>query len=478
MSVARRFIKNFFWLSLGEVIFRVVGFIVIIIIARHFSPAIYGQWSWASVFTVTLAILPEFGFSTLTVREVARHKEKTAQFIDNAIFIKIALSLITFGLIAVIIQFLGKDSQEIKLVYFLGIFNILNTFATFFQAIFRAYDKMHYETIARFLQSMALLALTILFITNQGSILTVSYAYIIGAIIGLNFSLIFIWRYFNHFHLKINWNICKELIKQAWPFALSAIAIIIYYNIGIVLLGLFKSDEEVGYYNAAFNIITTLTTGLSLLLMAIFPTLSNLFKHSLEKFKIMTQDFIKFIYLFSLPGIIFLFFNAQLIIQIIYGNKFIYSSDYILQILLWAILIMSNYAIFGIGLSASDQQKKYLRGVIIGAVFNIIVNLLLIPKFGMFGCAYATIFTELAVCSYMSYQFIVSQKIKLPVVFIIKTSISGAFMLGAVTLMNKLNINLFIASVLGLILFAASLLMLKTFKNNPLLFLRTILTSK
>jgi O-antigen/teichoic acid export membrane protein len=470
-------VKNFAWLTIGEIITRIVGFIVIIWIARHFTPAIYGQWSWAMGFTTILAVLPEFGFSTLIVRELARSKEKTAQFIDNAILIKIILSLITFGLIALIIHFLGKSPEEIKLVYYLGIFAIVNTFATFFQAIFRANERMHYETIARIVQGLVLLSLVIFFIIYNGSILAISYAYIIGAIAGVIFSIFCIWKYFSRFLLGISYKICKELIIQTWPFALSSIAIIIYYNIGLVFLGVYRSDEEVGYYNAAYNIINICTTGMGLLLMAIFPTLSNSFKHAPDRFKILVQDFFKFIYLCSLPFIILIFFNAQIVIRLLYGSQFVESSSVILQILLGSIFILCNYAIFGLGLSASDQQKYYLRGVILGAIFNSLINIFLIPKFGVFGAAGTAIFTELIVGSYMSYKFIKSQSIKLPFTFIVKVTFSSVIMILSIALLSKIGI-IILPSLIGLIVFAFILLILKTFQNNPFLFLKNIFFKK
>jgi len=458
--------KNTFWLAIAEVVQKGVGFLVVIWLARHFGPAIYGQWAFALSFVALFAIFADFGFGTLTVREIARDKSKTSQYIDNIVAMKLILGLITLGLVALVIQFLGKETQVVKLVYFLGIYAVVSTFSSFFQSIFRANEKMQYETICRAIQSLSLLGLVAFFILNKGSILTISYAYIGAALIGAIISLGAIWRYFSKFFLKIDFKICREILKEAWPFALSAIAILIYYRIDTVMLGVFKENEAVGYYNAAYNIILLIITGVSLLVIATFPTLSNFYKYSIEKFKKNINLFFQLIFLTSFPLIILIFFLAKPIINVVYGKEFVEFSPVILQILIWSVLILYNYAIFAIGLSASDKQRTYLKGVILGATFNTLTNLVVIPKYSYYGAATTTVLTEIVVCSYMSYRFLNFNRIKLPTSFIKKIILSSLIMFLIIYYcIYFANLNLIFALISGLITFIFMIFILKIFKE-------------
>ena len=86
-TIKQTIFKNTFWLGVAEVVQKGVGFLIVVWLARHFGPATYGQWAFALSFVALFAVLADFGFSTLTVREVARDKLKTAQYINNIVII-------------------------------------------------------------------------------------------------------------------------------------------------------------------------------------------------------------------------------------------------------------------------------------------------------------------------------------------------------------------------------------------------------
>jgi len=263
-------------------------------------------------------------------------------------------------------------------------------------------------------------------------------------------------------------------LKKAWPFALSAVAITGYYRIDTVMLGVFKEDQAVGYYGAAYNIVLLIIGGIGLLVVAIFPILSNLYKSSIDKFKDNVNLFFKLILLLSFPLIVLVFFFSKTIINIIYGNEFIGFSPIILQILIWSVLILYNYAIFAIGLSASDKQKIYLKGVVTGVAFNVLANLLIIPKYSYYGAATTTVLTEVLVGSYMSYRFLNLNKMKLPSIFIWKIILSSLLMI--LTIFSCLyfkGLNLIIASICGLTIYVLMIFILKASKRNLWAVLKT-----
>jgi O-antigen/teichoic acid export membrane protein len=458
--------KNTFWLVVAEVVQKGVVFLIVVWLARHFGPVIYGQWAFALSFVMIFSVLADFGFSTLTIREIACDKSQASQYIDNTLVMKLILGLITLGLIVAVTQFLGKEVVVVKLIYFLGIYTVLNTFATFFQSIFRANEKMQYETICRGIQSVSLLGLVIFFILKGGSILTISYAYLGAALVSTIISLGAIWRYFSKFFLKIDVSICKEILNKAWPFALSIVAVSIYYRIDTIILGIFKENEAVGYYNAAYNIILLIIVGIGLLVTAIFPTLSKLYRNSIEKFKSNINIFFKVIFFSSFPLIVIVFFLSKPIINIVYGKKFTEFSPIILQILIWSVLILYNYAIFAIGLSASNKQKTYLKGTIFGAVFNTIANLIVIPNYSYYGAAITTVLTEVLVFSYMVYQFLGFNKMKLPINFIWKIVLASIGMFLVIFYLLQVKFNLIIALIIGFIIYILMVFLFKAFKRN------------
>ena len=404
-SIKQTIFKNTFWLAVAEIIQKVVGFLIIVWLARHFGPATYGQWAFALSFVALFAVLSDFGFSTLTIREIARDKSKTVQYIDNVIVMKLILGLITLGLIALVIYFLGKKPEVVKLVYFLGIYAVINTFTTFFQSIFRANEKMQYETVCRVVESLSLLGLVAFFILNKGSILTISYAYLGAALIGTVFSLGVIWRYFSRFFLKIDIKICKEILSEAWPFALTFIAISIYSYIDSVIIGVMKSNEEVGWYNAAYKLVLSIPIFTSYLVTnSTYPIMARLFKVSLKKLSDLLQLLNKLLLAITIPISVVGMLLASPLIKFFYGPNY-KPGILVLQILIWSTIFISLSSIYGSALNACDRQKKSLIGVGSGAVISILLNLILIPKFSLYGAAMAVIITQLWIFLYMYFTF-------------------------------------------------------------------------
>jgi len=392
-TVKQTIFKNTFWLAVAELIQRGIGFLVVIWLARHFGPAIYGQWTFALSFVALFAVLSDFGFSTLTVREIARDKSKTAQYIDNIVAMKLILSLITLGLIALVIQFLGKEPEVIKLVYFLGIYVVLNTFSGFFQSIFRANEKMQYETPCRTIQSLCLLGLVAFFILNNSPILTISYAYVGAALIGITVSLGIIWRYFSKFFLKINSKICKEILKEVWPFALSALITTIYLQVGIVILSLIKTDQIVGWYSAGHKLVYVFSLIPNLFMISVYPILSRSFKESISGMKKIYEKSLSFIFLISIILFPFLFIFSKQIILLLYGSAYL-ETILAFKIILWAEFFAFMSCVFMYTLNAMNRQVIYTKVVGICLVANIILCFILIPKYSYLGLSATTTITE------------------------------------------------------------------------------------
>lgn len=392
-SVKQTILKNTFWLAVAEVVQRWIGLLIVIWLARHFGPAIYGQWAFALSFVLLFSVFVDFGFGTLTVREIARDKSKTTQYFDNIVAMKLILGLITLGLIALVIQFLGKEPAVVKLVYFLGMYVVINSFATFFHSIFRANEKMQYETACRGIQSLSLLGLVAFFILTESSILTISYGYIGAALIGTFISLGAIWRYFSKFFLRIDFKICKEILKEAWPFALSGLIVAIYLKFGIILLSLMKTDQVVGWYSAAFNLVLPLTILPNLFMFSVYPKLSVFYKESTSRFIEIYKRSLKYVFLFGFILFSLLFVFSKLIILILYGPSYYEAIiPFIILLLVGFLSFMS--CVFLYTLNAMNKQIIYTKVTAVCLVINIILCFILISKYSYIGLSIAAATTE------------------------------------------------------------------------------------
>jgi len=403
-NIKQTIFKNTFWLGVAELIQGGIGFFISIWMARFFGPAVYGQWAFALSFVTLFSVFADFGFSTLTIRELARDKSKSAQYIDDILVMKLILGIITLGLIALFIQFLGKELEIVKLVYFLGIYTVLNTFASFFQSIFRANEKMEYETLCRIIQSISLLGLVAFFIFKKGSILIISYAYIGAALTGIIISLIAVWRYFSKFFLKVDFKTCKEILKEAWPFALSVFFSAIYFKIGTIILSILKNNQSVGFFYASYNLIMVIFLIPDYLSISVYPYFSQLF---LKNKKILINSFFKLLKIFFFMGIIISFLIILLspfLIRIIYGNEYQESINN-LQILSVSIIFYFLAYFIGKILFSVNMQRYTLKIQFFSTIISIISNIILVFYFGSLGASFSFLISGIILTGGYFYFF-------------------------------------------------------------------------
>lgn len=396
--------KNTFWLFVSAILVSGVGFLINIWLARDFGPVIYGKWSFAISFATLMMVLADFGFSNLTIREVARDKTRAVSFIDNIIAIKIALSAIGLVVTSVIIFSIKQDPETIKLVFLITLCFVINTFSTFLQSIFRANEKMEYETLSQWIRIISLTLLFIVFLLFSNTIISAAYAYVVSSIIGLLGAVYFVRRYFASFFLKINLSFCVSLFKKSLPFAAGLFLAAVYQRIGVVCLNFYRGDQETGIFNAAYNFIVLFFLLPEYLTISVYPKFSRFY---LDAKKTLARNTKQLLIFFSGIGLFLatlMIIFAPVAVSVLYGEKYV-ASIHILQIL--SIAIFFTYIAYSIGnsLSSANLQHKRIIGQAIAAVVNIILNIILIPLCGVYGAAISFVVAQVLLAASYCYFF-------------------------------------------------------------------------
>lgn len=396
MSTIKSLIKNGISLASAEIITKALAFIMTIYIARYLQEVEFGKYSFAFAFTFFFAVISDMGLSTLTIRDLARNKENAGKYFVNISLLKFILSILALISLFILINQLEYPSDTVLAVYLAGSYEVINSYNQFCRSIFRAFEKMEYETLVRVIEKIILFILIIWIITHNYGLIEIVYAFLITSIIILLLSLLLIFKKFIKPKYELDLNFTKNIAKDAFPFALTIIFVAIYFKIDTVMLSIIKGDEVVGWYNASYNIIDGLSpliagsvAGATLPLMSKYYTLQNK-KKELENIYIQSFQIVFIIGLFiSIVTTTF----ADKIIELFYGKG--YSNSAIaLQILIWAFFIICMSTVSSSFLSAINKQRIVVIGTCIGALSNLVLNLLLIPQYSYIGAAFATVTTE------------------------------------------------------------------------------------
>jgi len=450
-SSKQTIVKNTVWLGLGTTGTKILSLVLIVYAARILGAEEYGKFSFALAFIYLFVVFFDFGLSPVITREFAREKEKIEDFY-SIISLKVLLVLGTLVLV-LLGSFLTVPEKDIQsMIFILSLFLIANSFWGMFNSFFHARQKMEYEALFDTLQVLMIFGLGFFILFNYPSSENLSYAYFLSALVTLVFVSIFF--HFKIFPLKINFNLSvwKKFLTMSWPLALIGLSGVIYGYIDSVMLGYWKMFAEAGWYNAAQRIVMAGLIPMGFIGASFYPALSRFSKESKEKFQKAWDSEVEIMILLAFPLMVGGMVLAPQIIHAFYSFEFT-PSVLTLQILILTAGPIFLYRPFYDAMIVLNQQRKTFWVTVAGAVVNVALNLILIPKYSLYGAAAATVITNfliLAIIVYFTKKFTF---IRFPILRIFFTFLaaggSSAFMYFVLKQPLIYNTNIFLSVVLG-----------------------------
>jgi len=394
LNTIQRIAKNTAVLTIAEIVTAIIGLFFIMYVARYLGAMGFGILSFALAFTAIFSVITDIGLNPLTTREVARNKALAIKYLGNIAVLKTILTIATFGLIALTINLLGYPEQTINVVYLIALSLIFNAFSLMFYSIFRAYERMEFVTIGRILNGVLLLAGALFAISQGLSVAAFALVYLLASVVTLGCNgIVSIWKFAKP-KIEIDFGFWKETLKQAWPFGLAGVFTTIYFWIDSVMLSLMQGDEVVGWYNAAYRLVFVLAFIPGVYFNSIFPVMSRFYVSSRESLRFIYEKSIKYMFILAVPMAVGTTLLADRAIMLIFSPE--YSHSIIaLQILVWAVAFI--FVSTGFLQLFESLNKQIILAKVTGscALLNVVLNLILIPKYSYVGASIATVVTEL-----------------------------------------------------------------------------------
>lgn len=474
MNTVQKVTKNTLVLLIAQIISMILGFAYTIYIARGVGSEGFGKLNFALAFTGVFILCADLGLNTLITRDVSRQKSQVGIYLWNVLLIRSFLSIITFGLISIMVTSLNYPEQTIKVVQLIALSSICVNFSAMFHAIFQAFEQMEYVSLSQIFSSLLMYIGIIIAIKNDLNIIDISIIYIaVSAIVlGINI-IIYIWK-FPVSKVKIDWNFWKYLLKESLPFWVATFFVIIYYRIDIIMISLMKDDSAVGWYSASYRLIDALSSVSAIFTIAMFPVFSKYYISSKDSMNLAFQKSLKFLILLAIPIGIGTTILADQIIYLIYGTG--YSQSVIaLKILIWAsVLGLIDLAPWTL-LNSTNNQRTLMIYTFVGVVFNITFNYMLIPSMSYVGAAISTVATEFIVGLFFIFRLNKINKKLFNTVptTIVKSIISGLLM--GIFIHSFSSYSIFLLIPLAVIIYFISFLVIGGFEKDDLKLLNQVI---
>jgi O-antigen/teichoic acid export membrane protein len=387
-SLVSRIIKNVGFSSLAVLTSKLVQLALFILIARWLGASGLGQYSYVLSVVFLVGILSDLGITQYVVSQVTGSPEKTGWYLSHTFSLRLALSLAGLCIIIILAGFLTLSPAAKALLYLVGLGNFLINSTLGWRWIFQAQQKLKYEAFLLLVSGIAYSGFGLAFLAWQKNVVLIGVSYLISGIIFFWLCFYLVKTRFGFSGLAINLSAWRQILSGAFPMTLTLISISILYNADTILVNYFQGESATGLYNASSRIIQQTRLIPALLGPAFLPALSLLAGFDPARFRVLLQKGLFYLFTLFLPVAILVSFAAGKIIFLLFGSGFSASIG-VLQVHIWGSLFVILYAFVFTSLVAQKIYKAQAILAGIGAVSNVILNLVLIPRLSIMGAAWA-----------------------------------------------------------------------------------------
>jgi O-antigen/teichoic acid export membrane protein len=258
---------------------------------------------------------------------------------------------------------------------------------------------------------------------------------------------------------QFDWLEWKKIIARMWPIAISIIFNVVYLRGDVILLSIYKSQNEVGLYGSAYRVLDIISQLGMLMMGVMLPLMASAWSRGLkDEFAKWYQKSFDMLMFFAIPVTVGTILLSEKIMMLVGGNEFS-SASVILRLLSLAVFGVYLGAVFGHAAVALNKQKQTMWIYLSDAVLTLIGYILFIPRYGATGAAWMSVFSELYAGILLFVTISYFSKVKLRLNTFMKIILSS-FIMSIVILQIK-NYPLFVIVPIGVITYATTLIVTK-----------------
>lgn len=369
--------------------------LVTICLARYLGPERFGLFHYALSFVGLFSIFAVFVSDEIVVRELIDDPGEENHILGSAFFLRLCGSLFAFFL-SLSIHFLvvGPDNTLCVLISILAIaqcFQALHVIRPFFHARVQAKFVAQAQLFQLCIGTLAKLYLIII----HAPLVWFAWAIFFDNFL-LAVPLYFFYR--QQDHAVFDWHLNRPLLKylglKSLPLLLSGIVTAFYMRIDQVMIGRLLDNTAVGYYAAAVRLSESWYFIPMVISVSLFPALLNTRKNDLKLYYEYLSNLYKLVSALSWISALCIMLLCDYIIILIYGASYTPAGS-VLMIHIWGGFFVALGVASGKALIAENLMPLLFYRTLSGAIINVMLNIILIPSYGIVGAALATLIAQI-----------------------------------------------------------------------------------
>lgn len=397
LGTASRIIKNSGALFFVTFLTRGAGLVIAMFVARYLGPAAMGAFAAVMGLAQLFEIIGPLGQRYVVIREVARHPTRVHAYWVSASLVALVPSTVMGTGLVVFAHLVGYDSMVLPSIYIVSSCLPVTSLFSIAQAILQGLERMEFMTVATFAgRFLGIMVMWGLLIAGLG----VEAAFIGRGVFQITALLAMAWaalRLIGVHRSPGDWRpdltLCRATLGASSFFAMQDFVNIALIQVGAVILPMLVTLEAVGMYGAADRVQQTVAMVVPWVTMAILPTLSRSFIASPGRAAVLAEKALKLLLLAAFPFAFVTTAAANKIVPLLYGARYEMAVP-VLQIMVWSQVFYVADAVMHQAMMASDNERAMVRRSTLSLVVDVVLVLLLAPRYGAMGAAWATVLTR------------------------------------------------------------------------------------
>lgn len=458
---------------ISQIFVSVCGFIWTIFIARYLGVSHYGILGFAISFVSLVTFTMDFGVTNYIIRHIATNYDSASRYIGYTIPLKGIFCIGTIILSVIVLTLLKSNPLTISITLLFLAEGIVITFIGLMTGCFLAFEKGKYQAIENILVNLTLLILLLVSIFSDLGIYGITISYLLANIIGLIYTYYILNKHIAKPNYGFNKDFYKKITIAALPFAITGLLYNVYYSIDVVMLTSLVGSYATGVYNATYKLISVLTLFYSVYSLVIYPVMSKFFKNDKKLLVITYEKSVKYLMLIMIPLSVATMYYSLDIIQFIYGHEYDAASQ-VLSILIWTVCLLFVNGAGNTLLNASYKEVSITKIYGLAAIFNIVMNFILIPYLSFIGAAITTLLSDILIFIIQKYVIHkIGAKPNKRLYYDLGKIITGSLVLGISLYFLKLN--MWVAIPVGITIYLIMMYLLKVFDDNDKYVIKEVL---
>lgn len=367
--------------------------VLLVVAGRVLGEEAFGRFSFALALATVLEVLMDFGLKEVVTRNVARDRSSARHLVAHMFGVKLLLSAVGFALVLAI-AFLLRPEPEVRLACaLLGLSAVLRSYLLTVRHLLNGLERFGLDSLVLVSDRVLLLTFGVAALAAGWGVVGLSAAFVAARLVAFAFAHWLARGQIGPIGIATDRAEWKQLLLAAAPFGLFIAVLNLYSYVDTLMLGVMRTDQETGLYSASHRVYEGVVSFASILGTITGPRLAREFVQNRQRHAWLARAAVTAAVVAAVPLSLAVGLGARPIVTQLFGEPFAPAAAPLRILVAGLVFVFPLQVMHTVAISV-NEERLLVRAATAGCILNIMLNVALIPPYGMNGSASATVISE------------------------------------------------------------------------------------